>query len=80
MQQWILIEVADGRVRRQTRIPERSLGRNTGRSEYQGNPCPGLANGPDTSPAYDGKQISLQMTQGVNEQPDTLAIDAKTEI
>jgi hypothetical protein len=47
-------------------------------TEYQSNPCPGLANGVDTSPAYDGKQIYLQMTQGVNEQPDTLALDPKS--
>ncbi len=44
-------------------------------SEYQSNACPGLANGVDTSPSYDGKQIYLQMTQGVNEQPDTLALN-----
>ncbi|HEY1682752.1 MAG TPA: PQQ-binding-like beta-propeller repeat protein [Candidatus Tumulicola sp.] len=47
-------------------------------TEYQGNPCPGLANGVDTSPAYDNKLIFGQITQGVNEQPDTLAIDAQT--
>jgi outer membrane protein assembly factor BamB len=46
-------------------------------TEYQGNACPGLANGVDTSPSYDGKQIYLQMTQGVNEQPDTLALNPK---
>jgi outer membrane protein assembly factor BamB len=46
-------------------------------TEYQNNPCPGLANGADTSPSYDGKQIYLQMTQGVNESPDTLALDPK---
>jgi outer membrane protein assembly factor BamB len=47
-------------------------------TEYQSNECPGLANGVDTSAAYDGKHIYLQMTQGVNEQPDTLALDPKS--
>ncbi|HEY1428944.1 MAG TPA: PQQ-binding-like beta-propeller repeat protein [Candidatus Tumulicola sp.] len=47
-------------------------------TEYQGNPCPGLANGSDTSPSTDGKQIYVQITQGVNEQPDTLALNPKT--
>lgn len=45
-------------------------------TEYQSNPCPGLSNS-GTSPSYDGKQIYLQMTQGVNEQPDTLALNPK---
>lgn len=47
-------------------------------TEYQGSACAGLTNGPDTSPAYDNKLVFGQITEGVNEQPDTLAIDAQT--
>jgi hypothetical protein len=47
-------------------------------TEYQGSPCPGLANGVDTSPAYDKNLIFGQITEGVNEQPDTLAFDPQT--
>jgi glucose dehydrogenase len=47
-------------------------------TEYQNNPCSGLTNGVDTSPAYDNKRVFGQITQGVNEQPDTLAIDAQS--
>jgi outer membrane protein assembly factor BamB len=43
---------------------------------YQGSGCGGLVNG--TSPSYDGKNIYAQITQGVNEQPDTSAFDPKT--
>ena len=44
--------------------------------EYQGSPCGGLNSG--TSPAFDGKLVYFQSTQGVNEQPDTQALDPKT--
>jgi outer membrane protein assembly factor BamB len=43
---------------------------------YQGSGCEGLVNG--TSPVYDGKNVIVQITQGVNEQPDTEAFDPKT--
>jgi outer membrane protein assembly factor BamB len=43
---------------------------------YQGSGCEGLING--TSPAYDGKNVYVQITQGVNEQPDTEALNPKT--
>ncbi|HEY3674753.1 MAG TPA: PQQ-binding-like beta-propeller repeat protein [Candidatus Tumulicola sp.] len=43
---------------------------------YQGSGCEGLING--TSPAYDGKNVIVQITQGVNEQPDTEAFNPKT--
>ncbi|MFY9738963.1 MAG: PQQ-binding-like beta-propeller repeat protein [Candidatus Cybelea sp.] len=43
-------------------------------TQYQGNPCGGLVNG-GTSPALYGKYIYFQSVQGVNEQPDTQALD-----
>ncbi len=44
--------------------------------QYQGNPCGGLVSG--TSPAAYGKLVYFQSTQGVNEQPDTEALDPQT--
>jgi outer membrane protein assembly factor BamB len=44
---------------------------------YQGSGCSGLVNG-GTSPSYDGKNVYAQITQGVNEQPDTSAFNPKT--
>lgn len=45
-------------------------------TQYEGNPCGGLTNN-GTSPTLYGKLIYFQSTQGVNEQPDTLALDPK---
>ncbi|MBV9718239.1 MAG: PQQ-binding-like beta-propeller repeat protein [Candidatus Eremiobacteraeota bacterium] len=46
-------------------------------TEYQSNPCNGLRYG-GTSPALYGGRIYFQSTQGINEQPDTQALDPKT--
>ncbi|HEX3670736.1 MAG TPA: PQQ-binding-like beta-propeller repeat protein [Candidatus Cybelea sp.] len=45
-------------------------------SQYQGGGCSGIVNG--TSPAVYNKLVYAQITQGVNEQPDTEALDPKT--
>lgn len=45
-------------------------------TEYQGNLCGGLTNN-GTSPALYGKLVYFQSVQGVNEQPDTQALDPK---
>lgn len=45
-------------------------------SQYQGGGCEGMDNG--TSPALYNGTVYFQITQGVNEQPDTEAIDPKT--
>jgi outer membrane protein assembly factor BamB len=45
--------------------------------EYQGSPCGGLVNA-GTSPAFYNGLIYLQMVEGINEQPDTEAINPKT--
>ncbi|HEY1976880.1 MAG TPA: PQQ-binding-like beta-propeller repeat protein [Candidatus Baltobacteraceae bacterium] len=46
-------------------------------TQYQGNPCGGLVNG-GTSPTLYGNLVYFQSTQGVNEQPDTEALDPRT--
>ncbi len=45
--------------------------------QYQGNPCGGLTN-EGTSPTLFNGLIYLQLVEGVNEQPDTEAINPKT--
>lgn len=45
-------------------------------SQYQGGGCGGLVNG--TSPALYNRLVYAQITQGINEQPDTEALDPKT--
>jgi hypothetical protein len=45
--------------------------------QYQGNPCGGLVNN-GTSPALDNGAVYFQIQQGVNEQPDTVALNAQT--
>jgi outer membrane protein assembly factor BamB len=46
-------------------------------TEYQGSPCGGLTN-EGTSPTLYGNLIYFQSVQGVNEQPDTQALNPKT--
>ncbi len=46
-------------------------------TEYQGNPCGGLVGGGSSPTLYDGR-IFFQSTQGVNEQPDTQALNPST--
>ncbi len=46
-------------------------------TEYQSSPCGGLADG-GSSPTLYGNRIYFQSVQGINEQPDTQALDPKT--
>jgi outer membrane protein assembly factor BamB len=46
-------------------------------TEYQGNPCGGIVDG-GTSPTLYANLIYFQSVQGVNEQPDTQALNPKT--
>jgi len=45
-------------------------------SQYQGGGCEGIVNG--TSPTFYDSRIVFQTTEGVNEQPDTEALNPKT--